>query len=326
MALRRPLLALSAPQNAGGSAVPDLKIDLEMTRRTWEILAATALALAIAATGGGALWLKQRQQHLDAELARALDYYESPRAAALLHQGAHGEVTSADGDRTTPLLVACYRGDQPLIEYLLAHGANPNRSSDGLSPLRAAVISGRRAVVARLLAAGAAVNGTDGQGSTALMLAAHLGRRDLLELLLTAGAEVDAQDADGGTALLEACGRASSIAFLDQEILRGDTHTPQQAPWLRAALDPGTIERLLRAGADVNAVDRNGETALTSAAIHGAKALPAVKLLVARGARVNVRTRDGFTPILLAQGPVPLPASDPARPLVDFLRRAGAVK
>ena len=52
-------------------------------------------------------------------------------------------------------------------------------------------------------------------------------------------------------------------------------------------------ERLIQAGADLEALDENGETPLTAAALAGQTA--AVKLLVARGADMKRRNKGGFT-------------------------------
>ncbi len=53
------------------------------------------------------------------------------------------------------------------------------------------------------------------------------------------------------------------------------------------------VERLIQAGADVEALDEDGETPLTAAALAGKTA--AVKLLVARGADIKRRNKGGFT-------------------------------
>ncbi len=63
------------------------------------------------------------------------------------------------------------------------------------------------------------------------------------------------------------------------------------------------LQVLLRLGADVNAVDNNGETAMHGAAY---KNLPkVVKFLAAKGARIEVWNRPdkfGWTPLAIAAG------------------------
>ncbi len=57
--------------------------------------------------------------------------------------------------------------------------------------------------------------------------------------------------------------------------------------------DAEETERLIQAGADLEALDADGETPLTAAALEGQTA--AVKLLVARGADIKRRNKGGFT-------------------------------
>ncbi len=63
--------------------------------------------------------------------------------------------------------------------------------------------------------------------------------------------------------------------------------------------DAGAVRSLLKGGADVNAAQGDGMTALHWAAIHGD--VPLARSLVAAGARVSATTRlGGFTPLHLA--------------------------
>src|SRR5262249_25795870 len=67
---------------------------------------------------------------------------------------------------------------------------------------RQAAIDGDGAGLARLLEAGAAINGRDGKGQTALMLAARRGHQDAVDLLLQRGADPDVAAKYGLTALM----------------------------------------------------------------------------------------------------------------------------
>ena len=70
--------------------------------------------------------------------------------------------------------------------------------------------------------------------------------------------------------------------------------------WISAADrgDAGAVERLLAAGADVDARTHGSETALMRAAARGHA--PLVRLLLTRGADPNLRRRDGWTALMLA--------------------------
>ena len=64
-----------------------------------------------------------------------------------------------------------------------------------------------------------------------------------------------------------------------------------------------TVRVLLELGADVNAVDDNGETAMHGAAYQSRPKL--VQLLADRGADTNVwnrKNKAGWTPLMIAQG------------------------
>lgn len=86
------------------------------------------------------------------------------------------------------------------------------------------------------------------------------------------------------------------------------------------------VKAALELGADVNAVDDLGETAL-----HGAAALgfdTVVQFLVDRGANVNVRNKAGESPLTMANGKAHKRAGDqPYHPTtVDLFRRLGATQ
>ncbi len=105
--------------------------------------------------------------------------------------------------------------------------------------------------VATLLARGAAidaVDAVDGEGNTALMLAAAEGNADSVELLLSKNAAVNVKNRSGDSALLLAANRDDSTDNKDA---------------VRA------LTALLRHGADIGAVDSNGNNALLIAAARG---------------------------------------------------------
>ena len=102
------------------------------------------------------------------------------------------------------------------------------------------------------------------------------------------------------------------------------------APTEEAGTEEESIEAvtfLLSKGADVNTIDRNGETAMHGAAY---KSLPKmVRLLADRGAKIetwNRKNRHGWTPILIAEGFRPgnfKPSVETLAALHQVLRDAG---
>jgi len=73
-----------------------------------------------------------------------------------------------------------------------------------------------------------------------------------------------------------------------------------QEEWRRAAIsgDAGTIGRLLAEGADIDALDRYGQTALMLAAMHGRGDV--VRVLLKSGAATDVTAKYGLSALMLA--------------------------
>ncbi len=136
---------------------------------------------------------------------------------------------------------------------------------------------------------GGAVQGRLGvEGATPCLLAAYRADLPYLKLLVELGADPKRANADGSTPLMAAAGL-------------GTFAPTEEAGTEDEALE--TVAWLLAAGADVDAADRNGETAMHGAAY---KSLPRmVRFLADRGAKVstwNRKNRQGWTPVLIAEG------------------------
>ena len=110
-----------------------------------------------------------------------------------------------------------------------------------------------------------------------------------MRLLLELGADPGVPNIDNCTPLLAAAG----VGALGD----GDESAGTEDEAVEAA------RLLLDLGADINAVDDNGETAMHGAAYQNRWEL--VKLLADRGADINVWNRKnkwGWTPLMIAQG------------------------
>ena len=162
----------------------------------------------------------------------------------------------------SPLILACGNRHVALVELLLECKADVNAHKP-VQPLHTTALGsasshGFADVVALLLAARARVDLPGAYGYKPLALAVRNGNLDVVRLLLAAKADVHAR-ADGLSALMFA-GVTGNV---------------------------GVIKALLRAKADVNAQTPSYRTALTETCRHSGK-VPAVKALLAAGARVNV--------------------------------------
>jgi len=152
-----------------------------------------------------------------------------------------------------------------ILAAVLAAAAGDSRLSE-------AAMRGDRAAVKSLLAQRADVDGSQGDGTTALHWAAFRDDLEMAKILIQAGANVRATTREGGiTPLIMACTNGS-------------------APM---------IQLLLNAGADVNQAKTNGTTPLMTAAASGSA--EAVKILLDHGADVNAKESvHGQTALMFA--------------------------
>lgn len=218
-------------------------------------------AVHLATTGGHAAFV----QHLIANHAD-LNTANNAGATPLLiaAQLAHGDIAKQlldAGAQIDPILAAG-RGFDVVLQLLLTSG--DVRPEDINAGLLAAASTGYVHVVRVLLQHEAAVDTRDSDGHTALILAAAGGHVEVVQVLLENGADVHAVGEQRVTALLAV--------------------SPENTVLL---------EMLLRAGADVDAQDRYGSSALHQAALGGHQR--AVQVLVGHGADVGAVTDDGST-------------------------------
>jgi ankyrin repeat protein len=166
-----------------------------------------------------------------------------------------------------PLVAACVSGHRNVAKYLLSvDRVRVNlRSEFGITPLIAAAKAGNQDMCRILLEHGALVN-FQAWGDTALMIAAKFGRLSTVQILLKKGADTEIVNRYKGTALLAA---ATCLEEHSQDV----------------------VELLVRWGANVDAQDRDGNTALHMAAQTGD--IDMVRLLIAKKARVSVRNGVG---------------------------------
>ena len=217
--------------------------------------------------------------------------------------GAYEQAVANAIDPLSParlILVARY-GHEREVKYLLENRVDVNaRDKFGATALIGAAEGGYENVIKMLVDAGADVNSRKQDGHTALMAAASKGSASIAKTLLAAGADVNAVDNSGESALIYAV----RLGHLN------------------------VVRVLLDAGADPNVQNRNkvsssnsGYTPLMYVAERGynpkADWEEIMRALLAKGARPNVRSAHGNTPLSIAER-----RAD--RPLIDILERAGA--
>ncbi len=150
-------------------------------------------------------------------------------------------------------------------------------------------------------------------GSTPFLLAARACDVPLMRLLLELGADSRLPNADNCTPLLAAAGVG---ALGDGDEAAGTEEEAVEA-----------VRLLLELGADVNAVDDNGETAMHGAAYQSRWQL--VQLFADHHADINIwnkKNKAGWTPLMIAQGHRPgnfRPAPDTIAAIEKFMRAEG---
>jgi ankyrin repeat protein len=246
----------------------------------------------------------------------------------LLAAGADANDALPDG--TSALVMAAHSGHGDVAAVLLENGADPNGLSAGYTALHAAVLKSDLALVKALLAHGAdpnirMVRGTPVRrkstdfyfantavGATPYLLAAKFLEPEIMRALAAGGADLTTRMLnpptqikkpgdnkilipDGATALMVAAGMGSS----DQRSRRG----AEAVEFGKVESESRVLEGVATAvvlGADVNAANDAGDTALHTAASFGYETV--VQFLVDHGARLDVKNVRGLTPLAEASG------------------------
>lgn len=219
---------------------------------------------------------------------------------------------------SSALILAVTNGHYELAAALLDSGADPNSAGPGFTALHA-ITNTRKSgggdndppptgsgnlssldLVRKLVAKGANINarmtrrvnfgltGLNTMEATPFFLATKTADAELMRLLASLGADPKLNNQDNSTALMAAAGLGT------------------RSPGEDAGTEPEVLEAMqvvLDLGADINAVNNNGETAMHGAAY---KNLPgAVQFLAEKGAKIeiwNQKNKSGWTPLAIASG------------------------
>jgi ankyrin repeat protein len=246
---------------------------------------------------------------------------------ARLLVAAGADLELGDGNGIRPLLMAALNGQVAVARLLVEKGADVNADDFwGRSPLWAAVEhrnldmnnndqdaptdngvdrAAMLGLIRLLIDRGAQVNArtrevppprrwlyslndvswVDFTGQTPFLRAALSGDTTTMKLLVERGADPNLPTLAGTTPLMAAAGVNWVVA---------QTYTES----LQARLD--AVALCLELGADVNATNSMGLTALLGAVNRGSNDI--IELLVARGARLDITDKEGRTPLRWAEG------------------------
>jgi uncharacterized protein len=235
---------------------------------------------------------------------------------------AKADVQQADVNGITPLLMAITNNHLDTAKFLLENAAAPNAADWwGRTPLYAAIEIRNRdygrnneheidrpaalEVIRMLIDRGANVNArtkevpptrrfvtplgdlswVDFTGQTAFLRAALAGDITVMRLLLEKGADPNIPTFAGTTALMAAAG---------VNWMTGQTFTESKEALMEA------VQLCLDKGGDVNAKNSMGVTAVIGAANRGSDDI--LEFLVKKGARLDIKDKEGRTPLVWAEG------------------------
>jgi ankyrin repeat protein len=262
---------------------------------------------------------------------------------------AKADVNQADANGITPLVTAITNNHVDVARFLIDHGADVNASDwYGRTPLWSAVETRNQdfdantqdnsidrapfvALIKVLIERGANLNArtkevppfkrhflrvtgslswVDFTGQTPFLTAALAGDVTVMRMLLEHGADPKIPTVQGTTALMAAAG----INWVFYQ-------TYDEGP--KALLE--AVQLCYDLGMDVNAVNSMGLTALHGAANRGSDDI--IKFLVEKGAKLDVKDKEGRTPLTWAEGV--FLATHPAQPKpssIALLKGLGALQ
>ncbi len=222
-----------------------------------------------------------------------------PTALVLTARAAARTTTEVNTELTRSLHGAAAKGDIELVGSLIAEGAGVNaRTRDGMTPLHQAARWGQKAVAELLLAKDASVDARDVSGCTPLYYAVSRGKIEVAELLISKGAYIDATGKDGNALIFEAMssdGMDSARSRRVAGLLVSNGADVSPVHWAAFEGDVQKVKELLDQGVNVNSQNTrlDGGTPLYFAVTGTQEKV--IRLLLARDADVNARTRGGET-------------------------------
>ena len=219
-------------------------------------------------------------------------YNPDPRNLDLLIQNGADINYSTDKKENLLIIAARNNRNEKVIEYLLDKGFDKNYvTSEGETPILAASQNSNLVVLKKLIEKGANLEAIDNNKRNALFIAALCNPNpEVVSFIIDKGIPVNYRDPIGNTAVLYAAQNYNE----------------------------NVIKTLVKKGADLQAVNENGFTALMSAMSAGNNNVEVVKYLIENGIDVNAKDSDNITALMYASNSIINPE------IIELLITAGA--
>jgi ankyrin repeat protein len=210
------------------------------------------------------------------------------------------DVKAHDNSGRSVLMTLARSSNLAVVKELIAAGAKiDERGNNGSTVLMSAAENQDSDIVSYLVKSGASLNQESDDGASALLIAAREGRSENLRVLIDAGAAVGLGQSDLNAALVLTArhGDASTLKLLLSIGAKANAKDDDTTALMFAAeySTPEGIKALIDAGAEVDAVNDSGWTAL----MHANKA-ENVQVLLNAGANMAIKNNDGDTVLAMA--------------------------
>jgi ankyrin repeat protein len=236
----------------------------------------------------------------DLALNAAIRFRRDETARFLVENGADFAMTGARG--YTPLHEAVDAGSREIVRLLLERGADPSSKGESHAP-PLHLLKGDAEIARLLIENGADVNRKGIGENTALHWCAERGADDVSALLIRLGANPNSRNELGETPLHYALSykRARQVRLLVDAgaDLTGSRKWPS-LHYAAAGGDADLVSWVISEGVDINEQGPRGCTALhVAVSLYGKD--NAIEVLVANGARLDLKNQEGLMPLEVAK-------------------------
>ncbi|XP_067653188.1 serine/threonine-protein phosphatase 6 regulatory ankyrin repeat subunit A-like [Haliotis asinina] len=234
------------------------------------------------------------------------------------------DINGKGGKEMTPVMLAAYHGKRQVFDILVKKGADLSVIDEGGDNiLYWACRGGNVKIVNHILMQNIVdINSKGDEEMTAVLSVVSHGKYEAFNILVKNGADLSAIDEDGDNILHLAC-REGHVKIVNYILIENIVdinakNSDGETPVMLAANsgDREIFDNLVRKGADLSAIDEDGDNIL-HLACRGGNVKIVNYILIQNIVDINAKNSDGETPVMLA-------ANSGDREIFDSLVRKGA--